>query len=246
MDRLLLKNFQTHFKRYERNIYRLVEGQHFISTRKLVDNNEEQRLLEEILEHSKPFAPKQNAKGELHYLLFTPFRYPPLKGGGRFHTRDHQSIFYGAENIRTCMAEVAYGRFSFIKDTEARLTGMEVPYTHFMISVRSEKSILLTDPPFKNERERISHPTSYDMSQPLGLSMRLEGVKLFTYYSARDPEGINIGLFSVEAFSKNAPLQGKTEHWIVYITDSTIEFQHFHGEENTNEPYVFSSSDFQY
>ena len=65
--------------------WRAVEGQHVISTRKLVDTDDEQRVLEELLEGSKP--PLRPDESELHYLLFTPFRYPPLRWGSRFGTR---------------------------------------------------------------------------------------------------------------------------------------------------------------
>ena len=56
--------------------WRVVEAQHQISTRKLVDTDEEQAILEDVLERHKPPAPEA---GRLHYLLFTSFRYPPLR-----------------------------------------------------------------------------------------------------------------------------------------------------------------------
>ena len=61
--------------------WRVVEAQHEASTMKLVDGPEEQRLLEQLLEAAKPPLPA--AAHGLHYLLATPFRYPPLPGGSR-------------------------------------------------------------------------------------------------------------------------------------------------------------------
>jgi hypothetical protein len=57
----------------------MVEAQHTASTMKIVDNSEEQDLLETLLEGSKP-AQSDSALA-LDYLLATPFRYYPLRGG---------------------------------------------------------------------------------------------------------------------------------------------------------------------
>jgi hypothetical protein len=56
--------------------WRVVETQQDSSTRRLVDSAAEHELLEALLDESKPPVP-DGCRG-LHYLLFTPFRYPPL------------------------------------------------------------------------------------------------------------------------------------------------------------------------
>ena len=61
--------------------WRVVEAQHQVSTRKLVDSTAEQVMLEEMIDGVKP---PDATGGRLHYLLFTPFRYPPLIHGSRF------------------------------------------------------------------------------------------------------------------------------------------------------------------
>ena len=66
---------------------RLVEAQHLVSTRRLVDSAEEQALLESVLEKSKPTLPADPEFAGLHFLLTTSFRYPPLRHGSRFATR---------------------------------------------------------------------------------------------------------------------------------------------------------------
>ena len=54
-----------------------------VSTMALVDTLEEQALLEQLLDDSKPSVPLE-CRG-LHYLLFTPFRYgAPYPHGSRF------------------------------------------------------------------------------------------------------------------------------------------------------------------
>lgn len=90
LDHIDLTEYSTD---YEDEIYRVVEGQYYVATRVLVDSGPEHETLEDILDQSKPAAPTYNSRGALHYLLYTPFRYPPLKSGGRFHSRIEQSIF---------------------------------------------------------------------------------------------------------------------------------------------------------
>ena len=63
--------------------WRAVEGQHVVSTLRLAAGDpRRQDLLERILEESKPPLPE--GAGGLHYLLSTPFRYPPAGAGSRF------------------------------------------------------------------------------------------------------------------------------------------------------------------
>lgn len=236
LDRI---DIARHVATYEQEIFRLVEGQHYISTRPLVDSDQEHDILEGILDTSKPPAPTENARGTLYYLLYTPFRYPPLRSGGRFHTRVEQSIFYGSEELKTAMAEVAYGRFLFMQHSHAEFVPMQVPYTHFMAKVKSQKALLLTSAPFSKHCDVLSHPSSYAASQALGTRMRQTDIELFTFYSARHPAGVNVGLFSVEAFEQNQPLKDKDGHWSLYISADTVEFKRPHLTDNAKESHVF-------
>ncbi|PHQ98025.1 MAG: hypothetical protein COB40_01880 [Marinosulfonomonas sp.] len=58
---------------YIGRVWRIVEGQHLMSTMALVDSLQEQRLLEDILERSKPAVPTECQ--HLHYLMAAPFRF---------------------------------------------------------------------------------------------------------------------------------------------------------------------------
>ena len=98
--------------------WRVVESQHQVATRKLVDTLDEQALLEELIDGAKP---PDATNGRLHYLIATPFRYPPLKHGSRFGTAHERGIWYGAESVATAMAEVAYYRLVFLEGTTADL-----------------------------------------------------------------------------------------------------------------------------
>ena len=95
----------SEIRRLQLAAWRVVESQHQVSTRKLVDSNEEQALLEDLIDGVKP---RDITGGKLHYLLSTPFRYPPLKHGSRFGHRHERGIWYGSTERRTAFAEVAY------------------------------------------------------------------------------------------------------------------------------------------
>src|SRR5262249_9650428 len=77
--------------------WRLVEAQHRVSTLKLVDTVEEQALLEEQIQATKPPLPAGAER--LHYLLATPFRYgAPYPVGSRFRRAGFtDGVFYAAE-----------------------------------------------------------------------------------------------------------------------------------------------------
>ena len=62
------------------------------STMALVDTLDEQHVLERLLDDGKPPVP--DGRRALHYLLFTPFRYPPPPGGSRFRGPNDPGVFY--------------------------------------------------------------------------------------------------------------------------------------------------------
>jgi hypothetical protein len=188
--------------------WRAVEAQHQISTRKLVDDEAEQAVLEDVLERYKP--PLADV-GRLHYLLFTPFRYPPLPYGSRFGSRHETGIWYGADSLRTAFAEVAYYRLLFLAGTTADLTPLETDISAFTVRVRSAAGIDLMLPPFARFRGLLASRTSYAATQPLGTAMRAARVEAFRYTSARDVRGgINVGVFAPRAFAGRRPRRVET------------------------------------
>lgn len=199
--------------------WRVVEAQHLLSTRKLVDSAAEQELLEEMIDSVKP---KDGTNGAFHYLLFTPFRYPPLRHGSRFGTRQERGIWYGSEEKQSAFAEVAYYRLLFIAGSHASIAPLAATLTAFTVRVRSERAIDLTSKPFDEFRATISSPTSYDEAQALGAAMREAGVEIFRYRSARANDGCNVGVFTPLAFHKSKPQ--KFETWHCTATASAIDF----------------------
>ncbi len=183
--------------------WRVVESQHQVSTRKLVDTLEEQALLEALIDGAKP--PDATA-GRQHYLLFTPFRYPPLRHGSRFGDRNSRGIWYGAEAVSTAMAEVAYYRLVFLEGTTAALDRLTVELTAFRARAQTTSGIDLVDAPFAAHRNVIASPSHYSASQALGAAMRAEGVEMCRFPSARDPAGgVNVAVFTPRAFGRSAP-----------------------------------------
>ena len=191
--------------------FRVVEAQHQVSTRKLVDTMEEQELLEELIDRAKP---PDRTRGSLHYLLATPFRYPPLRHGSRFATRRERGVWYGSETPRTAFAEVAYYRLVFLEGTRGDLGEVTTQLTAFTVRARSTSGIDLVAAPFAAFRDVIASPTSYSETQALGLAMRAAGVELFRFPSAREggDGGVNVGILSPAAFGAAKPRGLETWH----------------------------------
>jgi hypothetical protein len=192
-----------------------------VSTRKLVDSVEDQELLEEIVEARKPPLPDH---ANLHYLLITPFRYPPLAHGSRFGSRRERGIWYGAETIPTGLAEVAYYRLVFLHGSDAALGMLQIVLTAYSAIADTDAGIDLTEEPFSAFRRRISSKTSYRDSQALGRAMRDAGVVAFRYRSARDPGGgACLGVFESSGFARKTQTSYQT--WHCFATRDRVEFR---------------------
>jgi len=200
--------------------WRVVESQHEVSTRKLVHSAAEQALLEQLIEGVKP--PALIGEG-LPYLLFTPFRYPPLRHGSRFGVHHERGIWYGAEEQRTAFAEVAYYRLLFLEGTRAAMDLVTTALTAFTVRMRTAHGINLDAPPFDAYRDAISSPVSYVESQAIGRSMRDASVELFRFRSARDVHGgTNVGAFTPAVFHAAVPQH--FQQWHCAATTNVVEF----------------------
>lgn len=230
----------NHHQILETQPWRIVEAQHLSSSRDLVDSLEEHDLLENLLETSKPSITNTG-----HYLIFTPFRYPPLKYGSRFGTVHEPSLWYGSWALETAFAEVSYYRLKFFEDSAAALGYIEIPMTAYQASLRTSRSIDLTAMPFNRYRDKISNPLSYEDSQILGSAMRGANTQAFIFYSARTKnEAQNIGVFTAEIFIKNKGeyIQNQ-QNWICLGTRNRVEFRRF--DILKKERLAFGSEDFK-
>jgi hypothetical protein len=211
-----------HLIAFNINAWRIVEAQHIISTRKLVDSLLEQHILEELIESTKP-PYKEDSK--LHYLLYTPFRYPPLKNGSRFGARFEHSFWYGSLELNTAMAETAYYRFHFLRASKAKFGAVVTNHTAFSAHIKTKKGIDLTQSPFSKFTSMISSPVSYQVSQALGTAMRQDNTESFYYQSTRDPnKGNNIALLTPKAFSQKKPISQSFQSWQCIVNKNIADF----------------------
>ena len=139
-----------------------------IASMKLVDNAAEQQL-EELLETSKP-APPRTAQ-PLHYLIFTPFRYRPAHPS-RFRPAHSPGLWYGAAELETACAEVAYWKWRFLMDSDALADqALHTQHTFFQAEIAGplHQSARATMECFG---ERWQHPTDYGACQQLAAAAR--------------------------------------------------------------------------
>ncbi len=205
-------------------LYRLVESQEQVATLGYVDTLEEQALLEAMLEETKP--PYPDGADRLHYLLKTPFRYPPLKWGSRFGRRHEPSLFYAGCAVEPTLAEAAYYRFVFWYSMAGEPAADRIRTEHTLFSARynSQVGIRLHEPPFDRFEATLRHPASYAECQSLGTEMREAGIEAFEYRSARDPDArLCVALFSPSAFSSKRPL--RSNQWLCELGASEVSFK---------------------
>jgi hypothetical protein len=190
----------------EGKLVRLVESQEQVATTGLVENLAEQALLEHLLEATKP--PQRSGTEHLHYLLASPFRYPPLRHGSRFGSRFEPGLFYGSLNLTTALAEGAYYRLVFwTAMAEPPPSGrLLTQHTAFRARYRSRHGLRLQESTCRQYEAALRHPSDYGPTQALGRRLRDLGTEGIEYRSARDPVGgINVGLFSPGALVSRRP-----------------------------------------
>jgi hypothetical protein len=191
-------------KNYTGKIWRMVEAQHLVSTSKIVDSLDEQELLEDILEESKPPVPAEAA--DLDYLLFSPFRYdtrPP--SGSRFRAITDPGVFYAAELIKTAAAEVGYWRWKFLQDTSGLDRLQPCAFTAFRVPIQTQ-CIDLREPPFDANSTQWEHPSDYTATQSIGKTAREAAVGAIVYTSVRDPDhNVCIAVLTPIAFAAKKP-----------------------------------------
>lgn len=203
-------------------IFRLVESQEQVATNSLVRTLAEQALLEELLETSKPALPGP-AIG-LHYLLATPFRYPPLPWGSRFGRRFEPSLFYAARGPDTVLAESAYYRVVFWSGMATPPSApLDTRHTLFSVTIQTLQGLQLQEPPFDEFADALTNRRRYDATQALGSAMREEGIEAFEYASARDPQrGINVALFAPTVLATNKPTI--LDEWLCETTAERVSY----------------------
>ena len=195
-------------------LWRAVEAQHVASTMKLADGEQEQALLEDILEQSKPALP--TAVQGLPYLLGTPFRYPP-RHGSRFRGPGDPGVFYGAEAVRTACAELGYWRWRFLMDSDGLRSLGPGPQTIFSVAVDAS-AVDLRRPPHARQAAKWTHPSDYTATQSFARRARTNGIAMLRYQSVRDPgKGGCAALLDPAGFARPARVT-TSQTWYLAIT----------------------------
>lgn len=200
---------------YRNSVWRVVEAQHRIPTRRLTDSLEEQADLERMIERTKPKIPSSCA--HLHYLLFTPFRYEPYERGSRFRrARQREGCLYASEQVDTAIAETAFYRLLFtIESPKAPLPPRPLEHTVFAVRCATMRAIDLTASPFDRDTSRWTDRVDYAGCQALADQARTAGVELIRYRSVRDAMGrANVAVLSPAAFAETRPSAEET--WSIF------------------------------
>ena len=200
--------------------WRLVEAQHRVSTLKLVDTVEEQSVLEDLIQNTKPVLPVECA--HLHYLLSTPFRYGAVYPvGSRFRRAGlTEGVFYAAEEPHTAVAEVVFYRLLFYAESPGTPWPQNAAeYTAFAAAYATKKGIDLTAGKLQRDKAQWMHLTDYDPCQHLADSSRSANVDVIRYPSVRDPRhGFNLALLTGRVFTKSKPVREQT--WRIRLSDA--------------------------
>ena len=200
--------------------WRMVETQHVAATMGLVDSAQEQWLLEEMLEQSKPALPPKAQSH--HYLLAAPFRYWPTTAS-RFRPAHTLGLWYGADDAFCACAEIAYWRQRFLLDS-AGLVRQSITTDHSLYAARiSGLSIDLTAPPWSQAQAKWQHPSDYTHTNQLGQLIRSQApqVQWVHYASVRAPGHHCAAVFDVHSLSM-VSAEGQYERWHCHTTKDRV------------------------
>jgi len=202
--------------------WRAVEAQHVVSTLRLTGSDPaRQELLERILEESKPPLPA--AAEQHHYLLSTPFRYPPSGHGSRFRAWPDAGMLYAARERRTACAEMGYWRWRFLRDSTGMTTMRAAAQTVFQLGAGGE-GIDLTMDPLRAWRADWTDPAQYGATQALARAARALSMQWIAYESVRDPDaGLCFAVLDPTAIRPRQPLARET--WYLTVTESATIWQ---------------------
>ncbi len=222
-------------------VWRVVEHQHTASTRKLVNTQAEQDVLEALLEVSKPPYPPGTER--LHYLLKTPFRYKNPHGSRFRAANAPRGIFYASDHVRTALAETAYYRLRFFADTPAMdLPRQEHKLTAFSVMYRARKEIDLTEKPFNRDHDLWTSPSDYSAPQQLAQLAHTDGIESIRYQSVRDvKQGKNVALLNPFLFKHKKPVVQHTWYMNISKIEVVAARSGAYSLDREKERYIFES-----
>lgn len=207
---------------YRHLVYRVALHQEQEATWSLVNSPEEQNQLEAILEIIKPPVPTS----EKHYLIVSPFRYPPLVYGSRFGAPDIPSYFYASESAKTALSEAAHYRFALLDDTEPYDQPIKSRHVLFSVDVTSDACLDLTKTVYTDYQKRLRHPNDYSLTQAIGKQALANGTDVLRFCSARHYEGINAAIADIAAIVSVEP--NTSEEYFCVTTQQTVSYSPVH------------------
>ena len=183
-------------------VLRLVQQQGINSLDPLVDNLEQLARLEALVETSKPLPQATGAAIPSHPLLITPFRYPPLRHGSRFGSRQSRGMFYGSRSRNGCLVEGAFYALLF---WEGLIDPPPAPIrrrqTLFSVLLDASRGLQLQTIADQAVQATLRDPIAYGPTQELGAWMREHGIEAFEYPSARSSDAlVQVGVLTPAVF----------------------------------------------
>ncbi|MFM9086610.1 MAG: RES family NAD+ phosphorylase, partial [Cyanobium sp.] len=183
-------------------VLRLVQQQGINSLDPLVDNLEQLARLEALVETSKPLSHATGAAIPSHPLLITPFRYPPLRHGSRFGSRQSRGMFYGSRSRNGCLVEGAFYALLF---WEGLIDPPPAPIrrrqTLFSVLLDASRGLQLQAIANEAVQATLRDPIAYGPTQKLGAWMREHGIEAFEYPSARSSDAlVQVGVLTPGVF----------------------------------------------
>lgn len=205
-----------------RTLWRGVEAQHQVATMRLVDDLDEQQLLEQLLEDSKPALP-QGARGS-HYLVFTPFRYASPQAS-RFRRANEPGIWYGADEPATVAAEVAYWRWRFLMDSDGLRGQQAIAELTFFQARFSGDELDITVAPWSRHRGDW-RADDYRRCQALAARVRARepAIDAIRYESARREGAACLAVFDPRVLAITEP--GLQQTWVCKTTRDVVLMTH--------------------
>ena len=200
--------------------FRMVETQYVAATMRLVDSADEQLMLEEMLEASKPPLPPQ-ANG-LHYLLAAPFRYVP-QTGSRFRAVNSPGIWYGADDAYCACAEIAYWRQRFLLDSVGLMRQQLVTDLSMYEACVQGRALDLLSHPWALAQALWMHPSDYAETQKLATLVRdsQSEVTWIRYASVRANDHVCAAVFDPHSLTMVTP-EGRYETWHCHTTADKV------------------------
>lgn len=201
--------------------WRGVETQYIAASMKLVDTLEEQDVLEQLLEESKPpIPPTQVSK---HYLLLSPFRYFP-QHSSRFRPGQQSGLWYGSSTLEGACSEIAYWRMRFILDSVG-LSGdgaVVTEHTFYQATVQG-KAINLMEAPWVDFAHIWKHPSDYSATHKLAEAAVKTGIQWIQYESVRAPSCPLAAVLTPDALhASNAEIDQSKQEWICKATRDAV------------------------